>query len=52
MFKIITCRLLALKDLAYFSFDVGRLLFGNLLRIGLLKIFLDLSMKFSLRIIL
>ena len=39
------CRLLALKDLVLFLFlfyfDVGRLLFGDLLRIALLKTFLN-----------
>ena len=41
------CRLLDLKGLVYFYFDVGRLLFGDLLRTALLKIFLNFEIFFE-----
>ena len=51
MFNIVFCSGFSLKDLIYFLYDVGRLLFWRSFdNCNIEDIFLDLLMKFSLRI--
>ena len=51
MFNIVFCSDFSLKDLVYFLYDVGRLLFWRSFDNCIIEeIFLDLLMKFSLKI--